>query len=97
MVFDITINSLQAAVIDDGIRSRVSGAYATVNYGIRPLGALVGGALAATIGLRATLLVGAVGGAMSAFWLLASPVLRIRSLEHDLPPKPDRPQSPRNS
>ena len=97
MVFDITINSLQAAVIDDGIRSRVSGAYATVNYGIRPLGALVGGALAAPIGLRATLLVAAVGGAMSVFWLLASPVLRIRSLEHDLPPKPDRPQSPRNS
>lgn len=84
MLFDIPLNSLKAAVIPDGARSRVSGAYATVNYGVRPLGALVGGALAAVIGLRATLLVAAVGGAMSVFWLLASPVARIRSLDQDL-------------
>lgn len=84
MLFDITLNSLQAAVIHDSVRSRVSGAYSTVNYGIRPLGALVGGALAGTLGLRATLLVAAVGGAMSVFWLPASPVLRIRSLDQDL-------------
>ena len=81
MMFDIPLNSLQTAVIHDDVRSRVSGAYATVNYGIRPLGALVGGALAGTIGVRPTLLIGAVGGAMSALWLLASPVLRIRSLD----------------
>ena len=84
MMFDVTINSLQAAVIQDAVRSRVSGAYATVNYGIRPLGALVGGVLADTIGMRSTLLVAAVGGAMSALWLTASPVLGIRSLDHDL-------------
>jgi len=48
--------------------------------------------LAGLIGLRATLLVAAAGGAMSAFWLLASPVLRIRSLEHDVPePAPAAP------
>jgi MFS family permease len=96
MLFDITINSLQAAVIHDSVRSRVSGAYATVNYGVRPVGALVGGVLAGTVGLRATLLVAAVGGATSAFWLLASPVLRIRSLERDLaqPPEPPEPPGP---
>ncbi|MEY9934414.1 MFS family permease [Catenulispora sp. GP43] len=84
MLFDIPLNSLQTAVIHDSVRSRVSGAYATVNYGIRPLGALAGGALAGIIGLRATLLVGAVGGAMSVLWLPASPVLRIRSLDGGL-------------
>jgi MFS family permease len=84
MLFDVNLNSLQAAVIHDAVRSRVSGAYTTVNYGIRPLGALVGGVLAGTIGMRPTLLVAAVGGAMSALWLLASPVLGIRSLDHDL-------------
>ena len=80
MLFDVNLNSLQAAVIHDAVRSRVSGAYTTVNYGIRPLGALVGGVLAGTIGMRPTLLVAAVGGAMSALWLFASPVLGIRSL-----------------
>lgn len=81
MLFDVTLNSLQTAVIHDTVRSRVSGAYSTVNYGIRPLGALVGGVLASTIGLRPTLLTAAVGGAMSVLWLLASPVVRIRSLD----------------
>ncbi|WP_194915152.1 MFS transporter [Catenulispora rubra] len=82
MLFDVNLNSLQTAVIHDTVRSRVSGAYTTVNYGIRPLGAVVGGVLAGTIGMRPTLLVAAVGGAMSALWLLTSPVLGIRSLEN---------------
>ena len=43
MLYDINNNSLQAAVTQVSMRSRVSGAYATVNYGIRPIGALLGG------------------------------------------------------
>lgn len=61
--------------IHDSVRSRVAGAYTTVNYGIQPLGSLLGGGLAGVIGLRATLLVAAVGGAMSVFWLSASLLL----------------------
>lgn len=81
MLFDINLNSLQTAVIHDGIRSRVSGAYSTMNYGIRPVGALAGGLLATAIGLRPTLLLAAAGGALSVLWLLFSPVLHIRSLD----------------
>jgi MFS family permease len=80
MLFDVNLNSLQAAVIPDGMRSRVAGAYSTINYGIRPVGAVVGGLLATLIGLRATLLIAAVGGALSLLWLLPSPIPRIRSL-----------------
>ncbi|MCM2415971.1 hypothetical protein [Streptomyces sp. RKAG290] len=86
MLFDVNLNSLQAAVIPDGMRSRVAGAYSTVNYGIRPVGALVGGALADLIGLRTTLITTAVGGALSLLWLLPSPIPRIRSLAPDNPP-----------
>ncbi|MEZ0113248.1 MFS family permease [Catenulispora sp. EB89] len=88
MLFDVNLNSLQTAVIHDAVRSRVSGAYTTVNYGVRPLGAVVGGVLAGTVGMRPTLLVAAVGGAMSALWLLTSPVLGIRSLDHLQPGTP---------
>lgn len=80
MLFDVNLNSLQTAVIPDGMRSRVAGAYSTINYGIRPVGAIVGGLLATLIGLRATLLTAAVGGALSLLWLLPSPIPRIRSL-----------------
>ncbi len=81
MFFDINLNSLQTAVIHDGIRSRVSGAYSTVNYGVRPIGAAVGGVLATTMGLRPTLLLAAAGGTLSVLWLVFSPVLRIQTLD----------------
>lgn len=85
MLFDVNLNSLQAAVIPDGMRSRVSGAYSTLNYGIRPLGAVVGGLLATLIGLRPTLLIAAAGGVLSLLWLLTSPIPRIHSLTPNNP------------
>ncbi|MFL6000149.1 MAG: hypothetical protein ACJ736_38705 [Streptomyces sp.] len=81
MWFDVNLNSLQTAVTPDALRSRVVGAYSTVNYGIRPLGALAGGALATAFGLRATLVTVAVGGVLSVLWLLPSPIPGIRLLE----------------
>src|SRR4029453_6722376 len=55
MVLDITAGSIKAALVPDRLRARVSGAYMVVNYGVRPLGALAGGALGTWIGLRPTL------------------------------------------
>jgi MFS family permease len=43
MVLDISGGSIKAALVPDRLRARVSGAYMVVNYGVRPLGALVGG------------------------------------------------------
>ncbi|MEU1349630.1 MFS transporter [Streptomyces sp. NPDC005795] len=83
MLFDVNLNSLQASVIPDRLRSRVAGAYSTINYGIRPVGAVVGGVLATFVGLRPTVLVAAVGGALSVLWLLPSPIPRIRALAPD--------------
>ncbi|MFD0508957.1 MFS transporter [Streptomyces chiangmaiensis] len=80
MLFDVNLNSLQTSVTPNGLRSRVSGAYSTVNYGVRPIGAVAGGVLATHLGLRATLITAAVGGALSLLWLLPSPIPRIRSL-----------------
>ena len=84
MLFDVNINSLQASLIPDEMRSRVAGAFSTVNYGVRPLGALTGGLLGTTIGIRPTLVVAAIGGAASCLWLWRSPIRRVRTLA-DLP------------
>lgn len=89
MLFDVNLNSLQTAVIPDGMRSRVAGAYSTINYGLRPVGAVLGGLLATLVGLRVTLLIGAVGGALSLLWLLPSPIPRTHSLTPDRPVAPD--------
>lgn len=75
---DSTSGAIYGQQIPDALRSRVSGAYRTVNYGVRPLGALLGGALGATIGLRDTLWIGAAGASCSALWLLRPAVLGLR-------------------
>jgi predicted MFS family arabinose efflux permease len=87
MCFDIPNNSMQAAVTHDHMRSRVSGAYSSINYGIRPLGAVVGGFLGTWIGVRETLLVSAAGGLLSVLWLIGSPNLRTRELDGLEPPE----------
>ena len=80
MVLDISIGSIFAALIPDRLRARVSGAYMVVNYGVRPLGSLLGGALGAWIGLRPTLWIATVGALAGVLWLLPSPLLGMREL-----------------
>lgn len=80
MMLDISVGAIFAAVIPHRLRSRVSGAYMVVNYGVRPLGALVGGALGSWIGLRETLWIATVGALAGFLWLLPSPVLRLKEL-----------------
>jgi MFS family permease len=88
MCFDIPLNSMKATVIPDRVRSRVAGAFSTVNYGIRPVGAVVGGFLGSAIGVRDTLLISAAGGALSVLWLIGSGILQVRQLV-DLEPIED--------
>jgi Na+/melibiose symporter-like transporter len=81
MLFDVPLNAVQTSVTPDGMRSRVSGAFSTINYGVRPVGALVGGFAGSLIGIRPTLVTAAVGGALCCLWLLASPVSKVRAVE----------------
>ena len=85
MMLDISFGAIFAAAIPDALRARVSGAYLLVNYGVRPLGALAGGALGTWIGLRPSLLVAAAGGMLGFLWLLPSPLPGM----HDLPERSD--------
>jgi predicted MFS family arabinose efflux permease len=85
MFYDINVNSIQTAVTPDRMRSRSAGAYATVNYGIRPLGALLGGLLAGWMGIPITLVVAGFGGCLGVVFLWRSPVVRVRRVE-DLEP-----------
>lgn len=80
VMLDISVGTIFAAVIPDRLRSRVAGAYMVVNYGVRPLGALVGGGLGSWIGLRPTLWIATAGALAGFLFLLPSPVLRLREL-----------------
>ena len=85
MLLDITGGSIKTALIPDRLRARVAGAYMVVNYGVRPLGALAGGALGTWIGLRPKLWIASTAAIAGVLWLLPSPLMRLRELpEMDL-------------
>jgi MFS family permease len=81
MLFDVNLNAVQAAVIPDAVRARVQGAFTSVNYGARPLGAAVGGLLAGALGIGPTLVLAGLGGALAVLWLARSPLLTLRSVD----------------
>jgi MFS family permease len=80
MVLDISAGAILAAAVPEGLRARMAGAFQLVNYGVRPLGALAGGAAGATFGMRETLLIAVAGAIASVLWLVPSPVPRLREL-----------------
>ena len=83
MILDINAGSIMFALTPDRLRSRATGAFNFVNWGIRPLGALTGGALGAAIGVRPTLWVATLGAVAGALWLLPSPVPGLRELPEE--------------
>jgi hypothetical protein len=80
MVLDITVGSIFQALVPDRLRARFSGAYMVVNYGTRPVGSLIGGALGSAIGLRPTLWLATLGAIAGGLFLLPSPIVRLREL-----------------
>jgi predicted MFS family arabinose efflux permease len=80
MVLDVGLGSLYAALVPDQLRARVSAAFLLVNYGVRPIGALAGGLLAAAVGLHTTMWITAIGAMAGVLWLLPSPMPRLRDL-----------------
>jgi MFS family permease len=80
MVLDIAVGTVFAGLIPNELRSRVSGAYTVVNYGVRPVGALLGGFLGTTLGVRGALLVAAIGSTLGFLWLLPSPLPAMKDM-----------------
>jgi len=78
MVLDISIAAIFGVVIPGAMRSRVSGAFQSINYGTRPAGALLGGWLGSMLGLRPALWIAVAGGVFGALLLFPSPLPRFR-------------------
>ncbi|WP_434089769.1 MFS transporter [Micromonospora echinofusca] len=80
MLLDITVGSVQTALTPEALLARVAGARRTVNYGIRPIGALIGGALGSALGVRPALWIATAGALAGVLWVAFSPVRRLRGL-----------------
>jgi MFS family permease len=85
MLLDIMAGTISAATVPTALRSRVSGAFMVVNYGVRPLGTTLGGILGTVIGVRSTLWIATVGALLGLAWLLPSPILGLRDVPAEAP------------
>ena len=80
MILDINAGALLQGRTPDQLRARAGGAFRFINYGIRPIGALLGGALGSALGIREALIVSTVAALGGAVWLFRSPILAIRDM-----------------
>lgn len=81
MILDVTSGVLFTAAVPERLRGRVKGAQQTVNYGVRPIGALIGGILGTTLGTHTTLWIATAAATLGGLWLVRSPLLRVRDVD----------------
>jgi MFS family permease len=70
--------SLRQLVTPDALQGRVTASHRFLVYGAYPLGALLGGWLGATLGLRPAIALCAIGALMAPAWVAVSPLRRVR-------------------
>jgi MFS family permease len=85
VVYNITQVSLRQAITPHSLQGRMNAVMRFFVWGTIPLGALVGGALASQIGLRATLFVGAFGGMLAVLPIALSPIPALRDFPEPEP------------
>jgi MFS family permease len=85
VLYNITSVTLRQSVTPEVLQGRTVGAIRTVVWGVTPLGALLGGALASVFGLRATFWIAAVGGAAAALPIVLSSARSLRRMPEPEP------------
>jgi MFS family permease len=85
VLYNVTQVSLRQAITPERLQGRMNATMRFVVWGTIPIGAFVGGALGDSIGLRATLWVGAIGGLTAVVPVLLSGVRTLRTIPEPEP------------
>lgn len=83
-IYNIQQWSLRQLVTPDELQGRVTASHRFLVYGAKPFGALLGGALGATIGLRPAITLCALAGLAAPLWLAFSPLRHLREQPTDV-------------
>jgi MFS family permease len=94
IVCSIHVVSLRQAITPERILGRMTASYRFFTWGIIPIGALLGGYLGDTIGLRPTLFVGCGLFVVAALFIVFSPIPRLRVLPEAGDTEPDPTPAP---
>jgi len=84
VAYNILVVSFRQAICPERMQGRMNSVMRFIVWGTIPLGSLAGGALATWVGLRETIVIGAIGGGLAFLWLLLSPMRRV----HEMPSEP---------
>jgi MFS family permease len=88
VTYNIVQVSWRQAICPPRLQGRMNSVMRFLVWGTIPLGSLAGGALGTWIGLRETIVVGAVGGGLAFLWLLLSPQRHLREMPEPLVDEP---------
>jgi MFS family permease len=84
VIYNVNQVSLRQAITPERMQGRMNATMRFIVWGTMPIGIIVGGILGSTIGLHATIWVGAIGGCFAFVPVLLSPVRSLR----EIPPEP---------
>jgi predicted MFS family arabinose efflux permease len=80
VIYNVNQVSLRQAITPDRMLGRMNATMRFIVWGTIPIGALLGGTLGTWIGLRETIVVGAIGGGLAFLWILLSPQRHLREM-----------------
>ncbi|MDQ3671403.1 MAG: MFS transporter [Actinomycetota bacterium] len=80
VVYNITQVTYRQAICPPRLQGRMNSVMRFIVWGTIPIGTLAGGALGSWIGLRETMVIGAVGSGLSFLWILLSPQRHLREM-----------------
>jgi MFS family permease len=83
VIYNVNQVSLRQAITPERMQGRMNATMRFIVWGTIPIGIIVGGILGSTIGLHATLWVGAIGGCFAFLPVLFSPVRSLRDIPDD--------------
>jgi MFS family permease len=79
-IYDLQQVSLRQAITPSHLLGRMTASVRFLIWGVTPLGALLGGWLGTTLGLRATIAIAANGTTLACLWLLPAPLRTLHTL-----------------
>ncbi len=80
VVYNIVQVSYRQAICPPQLQGRMNSVMRFIVWGTIPIGTLIGGALGTWIGLRETIVIGAIGGGLAFLWILLSPQRHLREM-----------------